>query len=178
MEEQRLTLRDKSTALSSQYNEAQDKLLHASEELEKSEGKRQVLNERKKNASQNKEQLERALKDKAAQLAQTNEEWRLEKTREEEASSCLKELEDIVAKKQQLIERASSNTEEEIDRFKADYIEVLNEQASIRNERRYLEEQYRQQQVKQERLLAENAGLLAGREEVVEQLENAKQEAA
>lgn len=177
MEEQRLSLREKTTFLSSQYNQAQEELLEASEELEKSEGKRQVLKERKKNASQNKEQLERSLKDKSEQLAHTKEEWQLEKERLEKARSRLEELEAIVSKKQVLIERAGSNREEEIDRLKADYIEVLNEQASIRNERRYLEEQLRQQQMKQERLLTENEGLLASREELAEQLERAKKQA-
>lgn len=177
MEQQRLSLREKTTLLATEYNQAQEELLFESEELEKNEGKRQVLKERKRNASQNKEQLERALKDKSDQFTAINQEWQSEKEKLEHARSQLEELEELVSKKQSLINRASSNREEEIDRLKADYIEVLNEQASIRNERRYLEEQIRQQSVKQERLITENEGLLTSRTELLERLEEAIQEA-
>ncbi|HJV16915.1 MAG TPA: AAA family ATPase, partial [Bacillales bacterium] len=50
--------RDHVTALDESISDLQNVLLHASEELEKLEGRKEVLKERKKNASQNKFQLE------------------------------------------------------------------------------------------------------------------------
>ena len=47
------------SALDESISDLQNVLLHASEELEKLEGRKEVLKERKKNASQNKEQLQK-----------------------------------------------------------------------------------------------------------------------
>ncbi|MFC0473142.1 chromosome segregation protein SMC [Halalkalibacter kiskunsagensis] len=173
MERVRGSLREKTGYLSSQFTELQEELLQASEELEKSEGKREVLKERKKNASQNKEQLKRTLKDKEVQLQKVRTEWQLEQGLLEEAQKKLTELEALVKSKQSLVERTETDVEEEIDHLKSDFIEVLNEQASIRNESRYLKEQLQKQELNQERLLTENKGLLSNRHET-----NAKLEAA
>lgn len=53
--------RDKIQALDESVNELQQVLLVTSEELEKLEGRKEVLKERKKNAVQNQEQLEEAI---------------------------------------------------------------------------------------------------------------------
>ena len=54
-------LRDSLATLETSINELQEILLNASEELEKLEGRKEVLKERKKNAAQNKSQLEKAI---------------------------------------------------------------------------------------------------------------------
>ncbi|MDN8817570.1 hypothetical protein Q0M01_14080, partial [Staphylococcus aureus] len=53
--------RDKIQALDESVDELQQVLLLTSEELEKLEGRKEVLKERKKNATQNRAQLEEAL---------------------------------------------------------------------------------------------------------------------
>lgn len=53
--------RDKIQALDESVDELQQVLLLTSEELEKLEGRKEVLKERKKNAVQNQEQLEEAI---------------------------------------------------------------------------------------------------------------------
>lgn len=53
--------RDKIQALDESVDELQQVLLVTSEELEKLEGRKEVLKERKKNAVQNQEQLEEAI---------------------------------------------------------------------------------------------------------------------
>jgi chromosome segregation protein len=174
MERLRGSLREKTGYLSSQFTKLQEELLCASEDLEKSEGKREVLKERKKNASQNKEQLERSMKDKEMQLEKVRSDWQLEQGFLEEARKKLTELEAIVTRKQSLVERTETDVEEEIDHLKSDFIEVLNEQASIRNERRYLKEQLQKQEANQARLLTENKGLLSNRQELIAKLEAAQ----
>ena len=52
-------MRDRLHALDESINDLQNVLLSATEELEKLEGRKEVLKERKKNASNNKEQLEK-----------------------------------------------------------------------------------------------------------------------
>ncbi|WP_088105064.1 chromosome segregation protein SMC [Halalkalibacter urbisdiaboli] len=161
-------LRQRSFEVTESINQAQDELLLASEELEKNEGKREVLKERKKNASQNKEQLIKAINERTEQKKQIEVEYRLQSERLAEARETLTKLEQKVKEKEQLLSLSEADVEQELDRLKADYIEVLNEQASIRNERRYLEEQQRQQKTKQERLLSENEGMLSTRKEMQE----------
>ncbi|GAE33922.1 chromosome segregation protein SMC [Halalkalibacter akibai] len=177
MEQLRIRLRDQTNVLSSQFTKLQEELLMASEELEKSEGKKQVLKERRKNANQNKDQLDRTIKDKSNQLITIKEEWQEEQSKLKVASEKLKELERTVQQKQEIVERSETDVEEEIERLKADYIEGLNEQASIRNERRYLEEQLRQQELKQEKLLNENKDILKNRHGLSDDLERAKEAA-
>ncbi|WP_332690199.1 chromosome segregation protein SMC [Halalkalibacter lacteus] len=178
MERLRSSLREKTGLLSSQFTKLQEELLRASEELEKSEGKREVLKERKKNASQNKEQLKRSMNDKEIQLHKVHTDWQLEQGFLEEARKKLTELEAVVRKKQSLVERTETDVEEEIDHLKSDFIEVLNEQASIRNERRYLNEQLQKQESNQDRLLTENKGLLSNRQELFVKLETAQLDVA
>ncbi|MDT8859057.1 chromosome segregation protein SMC [Alkalihalobacillus sp. MEB130] len=177
MEQLRATLREKTNRLSTQFTHLQEELLQASEELEKSEGKREVLKERKKNASENKAQLERSINDKTSQLQSILVEWEEEQEALATASQRLSVLKEAVLKKQHALERTHSDVEEEIDQYKADYIEVLNEQASIRNEKRYLEEQLQKQEARHERLLIENEDLLQAREQVKKKLEAAEQDA-
>ncbi|MCM3759417.1 chromosome segregation protein SMC [Alkalihalobacillus oceani] len=178
LEEERLALREETEALNERYQSAQEELLVTSEELEKKEGMRQLLDERKKHASQNKRQLELASQEKEAQLKAVEANWRQEAEQLRQAAERVKELEQTVTGKEQLLAKFDATSEEEMEQYKADYIEVLNEQASIRNEKRYLEEQLRQQQVKQERLLQENEGLVAEREKLAEELAAATEQAA
>ncbi|ARK31031.1 chromosome segregation protein SMC [Halalkalibacter krulwichiae] len=178
MEQLRVSLRTRTSELSAKFTQLQEELLQVSEELEKNEGKREVLKERRKNATHNKDQLERSIKDKSFQLETVDKEWNEEQNKWRKAKEKLKELENTVSKKQQIIDRSDTDIEEEIDQLKSDYIEGLNEQASIRNERRYLEEQLRQQEVKQNRLLTENKDLLEDRQELVNQLERARKNLA
>ncbi|MET3505073.1 chromosome segregation protein SMC [Halalkalibacter oceani] len=178
LEEERLSLREETEALNERYQSAQEELLVTSEDLEKKEGMRQLLDERKKHASQNKKQLEEACQEKEAQLKAVEASWRQEAEQLRQVTARVKELEQTVTSKEQLLAKFDATSEEEMEQHKADYIEVLNEQASIRNEKRYLEEQLRQQQVKQERLLQENEGLVAEREKLAEQLAAATEQAA
>ncbi|GAE24219.1 chromosome partition protein smc [Halalkalibacter wakoensis JCM 9140] len=166
MERLRIELREKTSQLSSAFTNLQDELLRTSEDLEKSEGKREVLKERKKNASQNKEQLQRSIEEKTIQLANVKNDWKKEQVASSEARQKLNALKDAVESKQLLVERSNVDIEEEIDQLKADYIEVLNEQASIRNEKRYLEEQLSNQEGRQQRLLLENEDLLTERQRI------------
>ncbi len=174
MEEERLCLREKATALSTSYHEAQEELLTVSEEFEKNTGRRQLLEERKKNASQNKEQIERQLQEKSVQLERVYVEWKQESEKKAEGKQRLKQLEEIILKKKALVNRSHVDTQEHIEQVKADYIEVLNEQASLRNERRYLEEQKRQLHLRQERFFTENESVIKKREHLNEQLKEAE----
>ncbi|BBP89290.1 hypothetical protein BsIDN1_29080 [Bacillus safensis] len=66
------------------------------------------------------------------------------------------QLKDEVKTKQHQLSLHSEDVEGQIEQLKSDYFDLLNEQASIRNERKLLEEQQRQAAMQLERLTQNN----------------------
>ncbi|MDE3838488.1 chromosome segregation protein SMC [Bacillus methanolicus] len=161
-------LRDHISAIDESINDLQTALLHASEELEKLEGRREVLKERKKNASQNKEQLEKNIEELTLKLKIL----RKQKIEQESAAASLaddtKQLEQKLFEKQQDLKSFTENIDEKIESLKSDYIELLNEQASAKNELRYIEQQLEQLNARNARLDNENVKFLHERRKIQE----------
>ena len=161
-------MRDQLTALDESVGDLQNVLLHASEELEKLEGRKEVLKERKKNASQNKGQLQKNIEEIAAVIAQ------LEKQKSEfeknvaELSKEASDLQKKLQEKQEQLKLYSEDVELKIDYIKSDYIEVLNQQASAKNEKIYIEQQLQQQAAKGSRLDSDNDRFVSVRDEINE----------
>ncbi len=78
----------------------------------------------------------------------------------------VKELETKLHDNEQLLATFADNLEEQIENLKGDYIELLNQQASHRNELSMIEEQSKQQNSKNERLDEENAKYVEMRMEI------------
>ncbi|MED1014999.1 chromosome segregation protein SMC [Bacillus atrophaeus] len=160
--------RDKIQALDESVDELQQVLLVTSEELEKLEGRKEVLKERKKNATQNREQLEEAIilyQQKETELKEniTKQTAVFEKLRAE-----VKQLQAQAKEKQQALNLHSENVEEKIEQLKSDYFELLNSQASFRNELQLLDDQMSQSAVQQQRLTANNEKYIQERKEISE----------
>ncbi|WP_404470356.1 chromosome segregation protein SMC [Sutcliffiella horikoshii] len=144
--------KDQVAALDESIDSLQQALLVASSELEKLEGRKEVLKERKKNATTNRAQLEST----SVELAEFID---VQKKRLESEKHLLDTLrQELVLTEQQLKEKQvineqfDQNIEGKIDALKSDYIELLNKQASIRNEISYLEQQEKQEGMKVTRL--------------------------
>lgn len=158
--------RDQIAALDESITELQNVLLHASEELEKLEGRKEVLKERRKNAGQNKEQLKMNIAEVTEKIGQ------LQKNRDSLAHSVgqldeqVQQLRLLVKEKQDKLQLFGENMDEKIDALKSEYIELLNEQATARNELKYIEEQFQQQERKSVRLDEENEKFLQERKKV------------
>ncbi|MBT2642646.1 chromosome segregation protein SMC [Bacillus sp. ISL-41] len=161
-------MRDQLAALDESVSDLQNVLLHASEELEKLEGRREVLKERKKNASQNKGQLEKNIEELTSSVSLLeNQKAEYEKSVSvltAEASALQKELH----QKQEQLKLYSEDVEHKIDSIKSDYIEVLNEQAGAKNEKIYIEQQLQQQAAKGSRLDNDNDRFVSIRDEINE----------
>lgn len=156
-------LRDSLATLETSINELQEILLNASEELEKLEGRKEVLKERKKNAAQNKSQLEKAIVEGEAAV----ERLTLQKERETELLNALtsevKGIQETLNEKQKSLGLFNSDIEAMIEVKKSDYIEWLNKQASAKNEKQYLLQQLTQQEHKNAKLDMENEKFLTER---------------
>ena len=159
-------LRDSLATLETSINGLQETLLNASEELEKLEGRKEVLKERKKNAAQNKSQLEKAIVEGEAAVERLS----LQKERETEILHALnmevKGISETLHEKQKSLGLFNSDIEAMIEAKKSDYIEWLNKQASAKNEKQYLLQQLTQQEHKNAKLDMENEKFLTERMEI------------
>lgn len=156
-------MREQIEALDESINDLQSVLLHASEELEKLEGRKEVLKERKKNAKQNKEQLEKTI----LVLATKIEELSKQKEEQDEAVSLLEKeatiLRNSLSEKQNHLKLYSENIESKIESLKSDYIEILNQQASYKNELQNIDIRISQQVVQSQKLENDNKMFLEDR---------------
>ncbi|WP_226674257.1 chromosome segregation protein SMC [Rossellomorea aquimaris] len=158
--------RDKIAALDESISNLQEVLLATSEELEKLEGRKQVLVERKKNSSTNESQLKQSIEEAKEQidlLAAEKEKAELDFERIDSEVSGLKKL---LVTKQNQFKHYNEKIEDVIESFKSDYIEKLNQQASAKNEIQYLKQQLEQQSSRNGRLEAENEKYVTQREEL------------
>ncbi|GAA0349782.1 chromosome segregation protein SMC [Bacillus horti] len=144
----------------------QQQLLNVTEEVEKLEGQREVLRERKKNFSTNKQDiLERieALKQRQAlnlvELEGEEKERLGVKKSVDETKQQLADLEDTLS-------QFSQNVDERLEKLKGDYIEILNEQASIKNDVRHVSQTILQNEGRMERLHNEHKHSIQEREKL------------
>ncbi|KAB2337473.1 chromosome segregation protein SMC [Cytobacillus depressus] len=161
-------LRDHALALDESISDLQNVLLHASEELEKLEGRKEVLKERKKNASLNKDQLQKNLEEFI------NKEQELT-TRKETQSSLYenlaleaKQLQNELKQQHDQLKRFNESTEEKIESLKSDYIELLSKQAATKNELQNIEQQLSQIDIRNGRLEQENSNFIEKRKSILE----------
>ncbi|WP_044895566.1 chromosome segregation protein SMC [Bacillus alveayuensis] len=161
-------MRDQLTALDESINDLQQVLLLASEELEKLEGRKEVLKERKKNSAQNKTQLESTIQQLTSLVEQLKNDKEIRQLQLNEYEKSVQELKTKLLQKQNEMNNLKENMEEEIESLKSEYFDLLNEQASARNEIQYIEEQLHQQQIKRKRLENANVKYIEEREEIYE----------
>lgn len=156
--------RDQISALDESISDLQNVLLHASEELEKLEGRKEVLKERKKNASQNKEQLKQTISELTGKINQLQKNRTMQLEAINLLSEQVKELQSRLTEKQDMLQLFAGNIDEKIESLKSEYIEFLNDQAGAKNELKYIEEQLKQQERKNQHLDAENEKFLQERQ--------------
>ncbi|MBM7540546.1 chromosome segregation protein SMC [Amphibacillus cookii] len=111
----------------------QQQLLTLTESIEKLTGEKNVMLEREKHTTENKEKLENQLKERLEELAQlktdlNDEQQKLNKAKVNKAST-VKELEHLKAD----FNLDIHDLEEKIESYKADYIDLLNEQATTKH---------------------------------------------
>jgi chromosome segregation protein len=158
--------RDKITALDESITQLQEVLLSTSEELEKLEGRKQVLQERKKNSSTNKAQLQTNIEEITLKIKQLQAEKEKAQIDFQTIESQVKELKSDLTKKQNQLKNYNEDIEEIIESLKGDYIEVLNQQASAKNEIQLIDQQLEQQSSRNDRLHSENAKYVTQRAEL------------
>ncbi|MGR3763830.1 chromosome segregation protein SMC [Rossellomorea sp. NS-SX7] len=158
--------RDKISALDESITGLQEVLLSTSEELEKLEGRKQVLIERKKNSSTNETQLRQSIDETEVRLDQLSSEKNRLQASFKEIEAEVSALKHELSLKQGQLNHYSENIEEIIESYKSDYIEKLNQQAAAKNEIQNLQQQLEQQSNRSGRLEAENEKYVHQRDEL------------
>jgi len=164
-------LRDRMTALDESVSDLQDILLITTQDLEKLEGRRSVLQERKKNATQSKQQLEQVIEEAELQIKQLTSEQATQLQMLESVQSAVKGLKLQLSEKEESLASFSEDLENEIETLKSDYIDLLNKQAAANNEARMVQQQLEQINTRNIRLDSENEGLLSKRSAVTSEKE-------
>ncbi|WP_160720036.1 chromosome segregation protein SMC [Bacillus sp. USDA818B3_A] len=155
--------RDKIAAMDESITDLQNVLLQASEELEKLEGRKEVLKERKKNAAQNKEQLINNIGELTDRISQLQKNRDIQAEMVKELTAQVEKLQADLKVRQEKLPLFSENMEEKIEGLKSEYIDLLNDQAGAKNEIKYIDQQLAQQERRGVRLDAENEKYLQER---------------
>ena len=164
-------LRDRITALDESVSDLQEVLLITTQELEKLEGRRSVLQERKKNATQSKQQLEQTIEEAQNQVVRLKAEQADQLQKLEGIQATVKDLKQQLGEKEISLSSFSEDLELEIESLKADYIDLLNEQAAANNEMRMVKQQHEQINARSARLDSENEELLSKRSDITAEKE-------
>lgn len=168
--------RSQLTALDDKIAELQSQLLTTTKTLEKLEGRREVLKERKRNATQNTDQLKNNIAELKTKLQSLQDKQAKVKKEVVEKEQTVKQLKGLLTEKRNKLSMLDDSIEDTIESLKSDYIEVLNEQASAKNEINYLNQQLNQQIMKSNRLDGENEKYIEQRSEITQKLHEATTE--
>ncbi|PGZ94851.1 chromosome segregation protein SMC [Bacillus sp. AFS029533] len=165
-------LQEKLNALDESIDQLQQVLLSVTKNLEKYEGQKELMKERKRNTSTQSEQLRKQIDEVTDQINETTKLIEVEKEQEKLSRQNVNKTRTNIVEIQNDITSYEGDIEEQIELIKSDYIELLNNQASIKNEKTMLEKQSQQYSVKSSRLDIENEKYIRQRE----QLQNRKTE--
>lgn len=160
--------------LEQEIDKAQQHLLELTEEVEKIEGKREVLKERKKNFSYNRQEIVQQLQAIQAKRAEKDKEYELEQTHLNECQAEVTELEQALHKQEESFVYSTAQIEEQIEHVQGEYIDHLNEKASLKNELRHHEQKIEQLRLKLKQLDQDHQQMIAERtenEHLIEQVQ-------
>ena len=156
--------RNQIATLDESINDLQNILLHSSEELEKLEGRKEVLKERKKNASQNRAQLEKSITELTDKILQLKSNRDKQGELVNKLTQQVNFLQNQLKEKQEKLNLFTENIDEKIESLKSEYIDLLNDQAGAKNELKYIDQQLDQQEIKSTRLDSENVKFIEERQ--------------
>jgi len=136
---------------------AQEQLIEASSELERWDGRKQLLAEKRQNTDQQIEKLQLTIQEleeeKTELLEQLNDKQIGSKKKQEELNKERAELKQF----EHILKQSSAEIESEMEEWKTTYIERLNEEATVKNELKHLDQQIVQQKEHTEKMQGENS---------------------
>lgn len=130
--------------LDSEIDSEQSKLIEASSETEKWEGRKLLMSEKKHNADRQAKQLRENLAAEQAELGTLTSKHEEQLKMLEEHKAEQQKIRNSIRLLEEQLSRTPADIENEIESFKSLYIELMNEQATVRNELKNIELQQQQ----------------------------------
>lgn len=149
LDEQLQRTKDEKKQLTEQIDAIQHQVVATIREYEQTEGHKNVLFERGKNTEENREQYENSKKQKISKIKQYEDQLSQLKqliTEKEKERSDLKEELASVEKERLML---SSDSKQTIEQLRNDYVDLMQQQTSLKNEKSYLEKSLSQVSQKQ-----------------------------
>lgn len=147
----------------------QENLLIATEQLEKYEGKKQLLDERSKHFGENKHKLEMQKKESNTRITELEAELAREKKQLVQLQHDRKKCKEQASKLEANLNTSKESISEKIEDLKSDFIELLNKQAAKRNEKQSIAQQLQQIDGKKEKQADKFQDLIKQREQLTEE---------
>ena len=146
LEDQMRTIRQNLKAIDDVLDTSQEQLVEATAEVERWEGRKQLVKERKSNAAKALEQMQLQLAEANALVAQLQASLGEKKAQFIEKQKEVQAIKGEIKQLDQALNRSASEIEEEIEQYKNRYIDCLNEEATIKNDLKHIEQQLIMQQ--------------------------------
>ena len=146
LEQQMKAIRDELKKIDAVLDTSQEQLVEATAEVERWEGRKELVKERKLNADKALEQMNEQLIEVKALVES------LTAAKEEKKSQFAVKQQEVQAIRTEIkqldesLNRSASEIEEEIEHHKNRYIDLLNEEATLKNELKHIEQQLVQQE--------------------------------
>ncbi|MGP4072624.1 chromosome segregation protein SMC [Piscibacillus sp. B03] len=146
----------------------QDQKLTLTQQIEQLDGQKNLLVERLKHYDESKEKLNHDIKESQDQIEQFELDYEDQEMKLKSLESQRDETKKTISNINKDIANSGEDIEEQIESMKAEYIEILNEQAANRNEKASIEKQIEQTKARKQRLDERFEKLIEERESLEE----------
>jgi chromosome segregation protein len=126
-------------------DESQESLVEASSELERWDGRKLLMAEKRHNKDQQIEKLKLTIVDLEEDKVKLTNQLELKQMIATKSKVELRTVQNEVQQLDHLLKQTSAEIEVEIEDYKSTYIELLNEEATVKNELKHLDQQLLQQ---------------------------------
>ncbi|KGR80387.1 chromosome segregation protein SMC [Ureibacillus manganicus] len=145
-------IREKLRTIDQTLDLSQEQLVEASTEVERWDGRRALLQEKHMNAQKQLQQLQLTLNQLVEEETELEKNESDNKLQFEHKQKIVLELKSDIKKIEQSLNTSVVEIEEQIEKSKDKYIDLLNEEATIKNELKHIEQQLTQQEATAERM--------------------------
>jgi len=159
-------IREKLRVIDQTLDSSQEQLVEASTEVERWEGRKALMHEKRQNAEKQLQQLQQTLnqlKEEEEELAQSESEKKLQF---EQKQKIVQQLKSEIKQIDQSLNSSVVEIEEKIEQSKNKYIDLLNEEATIKNELKHIDQQLAQQEATAERMTDRSSEMVKRLQEV------------
>ncbi|MFD1336080.1 chromosome segregation protein SMC [Oceanobacillus iheyensis] len=163
-----------SSTIDESLEKLQSTLLQATEQLEKYEGRKQLLDERSKHLGENREKLIQQLQEIDQQIEVLANDLKTEQSNLADIQQSKKQTKDKVEILREKLSTSQEKIADQIEDLKSEYIDLLNQQAAKRNELQSVTQQTEQIDQKSEHQSSKFKDLVTKREQFQSEKEDAE----